>query len=590
LLWKILVSTFLAITLLLAAAGWIVQRQTRSVLSENLRRDLEGDFRAYDALWQSRADTLKSVSLVLSMMSDVRAAFRTNDRATIRDTAAEIWSRVSESKALFIVTDPAGDVIASLGGGEVLGNKIDLVREAAARFPAQAAGFAVQGGRLYELVVTPVYVQMAHDSGLLNVLVSGFAVDETVARDLKEKTGGSDFVFVAGGKTLTSTLPENESRQIALAYRNGREVQELDTVGGRMAVLGSPLRDIGNAQAGELLIVHTFDAVSQSIELLESHLLLIWAAAVVTGLCVSALLAHRILQPIRLLDRAAARIAQQDYAARVPEGSRDELGRLARTFNTMCQSIQDAREELIRHERISTIGRLSSSIVHDLRNPLASIYGGAEMIMDGNLSDAQLHRVAGNIYRASRAVNEMLQELVNVSRGRIQPAEHCRLGEVVEAAIHAEAAEADHSEVRISAEVDPTIELPMERARMERLFINLIGNAIEAMPSGGEVKIWAERNSHSVLVHIEDTGPGIPAAVRERLFQPFVTARKNGLGLGLALARQTALDHGGDLWAVEAGAVETPAADTSTGNGHGSGARFCLRLPYALENEPVQLG
>ena len=125
------------------------------------------------------------------------------------------------------------------------------------------------------------------------------------------------------------------------------------------------------------------------------------------------LLAHRILKPIRQLDEAASRIAKQEYATRVPEGSNDELGRLARTFNGMCQSIQDARGELIRQERILTIGRLSSSIVHDLRNPLASIYGGAEMMMDGNLSEAQLHRLAGTIYRSSRVINDLLQELLD---------------------------------------------------------------------------------------------------------------------------------------------------------------------------------
>ncbi len=101
------------------------------------------------------------------------------------------------------------------------------------------------------------------------------------------------------------------------------------------------------------------------------------------GLVVSGLLARRILKPIRQLDEAAASIANKEYGTRVPEGGNDELGRLARTFNAMCASIQSAREELIRQERISTIGRLSSSIVHDLRNPLASIYGGAEMMMDG---------------------------------------------------------------------------------------------------------------------------------------------------------------------------------------------------------------
>ena len=81
---------------------------------------------------------------------------------------------------------------------------------------------------------------------------------------------------------------------------------------------------------------------------------------------------------MKQLDRAAAEVARQNYAIEVEVTSEDEMGRLARTFNTMCASIRQAREDLIRQERISTIGRLSGSIVHDLRNPLAAIYGGAK--------------------------------------------------------------------------------------------------------------------------------------------------------------------------------------------------------------------
>jgi signal transduction histidine kinase len=118
--------------------------------------------------------------------------------------------------------------------------------------------------------------------------------------------------------------------------------------------------------------------------------------------------------------------------------------------------------------------------------------------------------------------------------------------------------------VRIDAAIDPSIELPLERARIERVFLNLIGNALEAMPTGGCVEIRAERNGDSVLIRVDDTGPGIPESVRKHLFQPFVSEGKNGLGLGLALSRQTLLDHGGDLWAEET---------------ESSGARFRLRLP-----------
>src|SRR5260370_30133570 len=112
--------------------------------------------------------------------------------------------------------------------------------------------------------------------------------------------------------------------------------------------------------------------------------------------------------------------------------------------------------------------------------------------------------------------------------------------------------------------VDAEIELPAERARIERVFVNLINNAIDAMPAGGRIEIAAERRGTDVIVRVDDSGPGIPEEVRTQLFQPFATAGKNGIGLGLALSRQTALDHGGDLWA------ET---------GSGPGARFRLRLP-----------
>lgn len=109
---------------------------------------------------------------------------------------------------------------------------------------------------------------------------------------------------------------------------------------------------------------------------------------------------------------------------------------------------------------------------------------------------------------------------------------------------------------------------------MERVFSNLFENAIEAIRSGGtisirgSISIRAQVDGESVMVRVEDSGPGISDALRGRLFQPFVTAgKKNGLGLGLALSRQTLLDHGGDIWADD--------DETS----QGSGARFCLRLP-----------
>jgi len=99
-------------------------------------------------------------------------------------------------------------------------------------------------------------------------------------------------------------------------------------------------------------------------------------------------------------------------------------------------------------------------------------------------------------------------------------------------------------------DVPDGIELPLERARMERVFLNLIDNSLGAMPMGGTLSITARTEASSVMVRVQDTGPGIPSQIRARLFQPFVSAgKKNGIGLGLAFSHQTVLDHGGKLWA-----------------------------------------
>ena len=218
LLWKILLSTSIALTALFALTGWFVQQQTLAALSQNLQSEIETSSRAYQAVWQSRTETLRSVSLVLSGMPDVRSAFGTRDRATIRDTAQEIWSRISHTSALFLVCDPTGSVIASLGGGEALGVEIAAVRDSVPHFPAQAAGFSMENGRLYELVITPVYIESGAGLILLNVLVAGFPVLHDVAEELRSRTG-SDFVFLAGGRVVTSTLEQDTAAQLATRYR-----------------------------------------------------------------------------------------------------------------------------------------------------------------------------------------------------------------------------------------------------------------------------------------------------------------------------------------------------------------------------------
>ena len=218
-------------------------------------------------------------------------------------------------------------------------------------------------------------------------------------------------------------------------------------------------------------------------------------------------------------------------------------------------------------ERISIMGWLSTAIVHDLRNPLGTVFAGAEMLMELDPASPHFKRLAANIYRAAGRMRELLADLADASHGGKRPPELCEIRDIVTSASEAALPAAEKQSVRILNDVPGGVEIPAERSRMERVFFNLIANAIEAMRHGGKVRISARKAGNCMLIAVEDTGPGIPVEIRDRLFEPFVTAGKSqGLGLGIALSRETVLDHGGDMWTE-------PAA----------GARFVIRLPLAAK-------
>lgn len=572
LLTKIMLSTSVAITVLFAITGEIVVRKITRTMSDSLQDEVRSSFQSYSSLWKARAEMLSKVSRLIGGMSDFRAVIGTRDQATIRDSAGELWSTISDSNAIFLVTDVTGRIIASLGGkAPSLGANLEMVKAAAARFPDQASGFFLQCGNpceLYQISVTPVYVQSVQrqDLELLGVLVAGFRADVLVAQQLKQATG-SEFLFRTPDAVLASTLNPRATEVVKGRLEHARDSELISDGLTDYAWFEQPLLDIAGKPVARITILRSFEAAHRRIAGLYSNIILLWLAAISAGLGLTYVLARRIVEPVKQLDRAAAEVARQNYAIQVDVSSEDEMGRLARTFNNMCASIREAREDLIQQERLSTIGRLSASMVHDLRNPLAAIYGGAEMLVDADLPPEHVKRLAGNIYRSSRRIQELLQDLLNVSRGRTQSLEMCRLREVAAAACESLAAAAEAQHVEIALDIPSEIEVPLERSRMERVFVNLIGNSLEAMPEGGTVRIWAVAEDGSAVVHVADNGPGIAPQIRSQIFQPFVTAgKRNGMGLGLALTRQTVIEHGGEMW------VESEP---------GRGAHFSFRLPGA---------
>jgi signal transduction histidine kinase len=220
---------------------------------------------------------------------------------------------------------------------------------------------------------------------------------------------------------------------------------------------------------------------------------------------------------------------------------------------------------------IATTGWLAAGMIHDFRNPLGTIRGASEILLDVEVNAAQLKRLARNMHHAATRMEELLTDLTDSLRGNLAPLEIGSLREIILAASKT-AHPVPQENVQVFVDVPAGLCLPLRPSCIQRVFVNLLHNAFEAMPEGGKIKIVARKSGDHALIDVQDSGPGIPTSIRDRLFQPFVTAGKlRGLGLGLALARQTILSHGGSI---------SLAA--------GKGAHFLISLPVTETRlEPV---
>ena len=147
---KLIGMTSAILTVIFALTGYLLEKSISARATESVEQEVVTSFRAYESLWREHTESLREISSVISRMPDVRSALRTSDRATIQDTAGELWAHISSANAIFAVADGNGRVIATLGNKSPFqaDEYLRFVREIAPSFPAQRIGFFEQSGRL----------------------------------------------------------------------------------------------------------------------------------------------------------------------------------------------------------------------------------------------------------------------------------------------------------------------------------------------------------------------------------------------------------------------------------------------------------
>jgi signal transduction histidine kinase len=218
---------------------------------------------------------------------------------------------------------------------------------------------------------------------------------------------------------------------------------------------------------------------------------------------------------------------------------------------------------------------MSAVVAHEVRNPLGVIFNSLgslrRLVRPTGDTKLLLDMVGEEADRLNRIVGDLL-DFARPSTPELRPEALDRVVEEALATVLAQGASA----VEIVRELDPALPpVPVDPRLVRQAVVNVVANAIQAMPDGGRLTVRSRVERDEAVVEIEDTGPGIPDAVRARIFEPFFTTKANGTGLGLAVVRRIVESHGGTV------AVRTRA---------GAGTAFALRLPLArgaVENRPA---
>lgn len=275
----------------------------------------------------------------------------------------------------------------------------------------------------------------------------------------------------------------------------------------------------------------------------------LWSAILggLVSLGVTLLVAERLTRRLGDLDRRTRLIAEGDFSPMPLSGWHDELRDLGTSINTMAERLQHWQEVVRRSERFRLLGQVSGGLAHQIRNG-----------MTGTRLAVQLHarqcalapgdETLAVALRQLTLLEEKLGRFLHLGHEDGARLEPCSFTKVVDESIELLRPQARHAHVKLTWH-SPTQEINVsgDAGQLGHVVVNVITNAMEAAGKDGEVNVVLAKHGASTTLTIEDTGPGPPEAVAARLFEPFVTSRPGGVGLGLAVARQVIEQHGGTI-------------------------------------------
>ena len=565
---QLLLSTLLIICALTGAILLIIRQTVRTQIAGQVDYSTQASIHEFETVQRELQLQLSRTASLLAEIPTLKALMTTRDAPTIQDGSTPFW-RLAGSD-LFLLANPAGRVVALDVTQQGLNSEAAEGFLRSSLHEGQDSAWWYSGGRLYWIFLRPILAGTGNNAKVLGLVAIGYETNSRIAEQLGF-VAESKIVLLADHRIIASTFSTEEEAVI-----QGRILSREVLPGAATAevTLGNDTYQVARVtlQANPPSPVECYVFISLTrpmafLRQLNRTILVVGLTAILLASLSLRFVSGTITHPLDNLVAGVRALAAGDYTYSITPRGSSEAVELAESFSKMRGELLAFQKKQIETERVAAVGRAANSISHDLRHHLAALVANAEFLYEAEKLRLNRDEVYREIQTASDQMTELLDSLRDLAREQrnISPV-NASIDQCVRRVIEAARARPELRDPDISVRSTGDMAGVFDPQKIERAFLNLALNACEAVPSRhGKIAFDISSTIKTFEIRVSDNGPGIPVAIRNNLFDPFVSAGKpNGTGLGLAIVSKIIADHGGAV------CVESTSE---------SGTTFLVKLP-----------
>ena len=558
---KFLLSLLFVSASLTCSTLLVVRHRVQSQIREHIREDLQNSVVTFQRFERQREMALEGWAALLANLPIIEALMTSGDAVTIQDASAGLWRRIGGD--LFVLADRRGKLMAlhTANPGFPPAQAQEMLQRSLRSGEVRDWWFG--GGHLFQVFMRPIYFGEPANDTELGILVLGSEINDQVAEDVRQ-VASSQVAFRYGPAVVVSTLSgaqKDELSKLTPLPPSGPGVAPMDIDLGqeRFLAMSTDLPPSSSLSAG-LVVLRSYDQATLFLRSLNRWLFGLGLAAILAGSLLVFLISDTFTRPLANLVGGVHALERGNFDYPLEAQGNDEVAELTQSFVMMRRTLQSTQQELLRAERLATIGRMASTVSHDLRHSLTTILAYAEFLSEGRLTESRRLEFYGEIRQAVNQMTDQLRALLEFSKAKmVHRPVHANIAPVIERAVRTVKARPAFREIQVVTSFEGGSEGWFDTSSLERAFYNLLLNACEAAPpESGRVEVTTHQTPVGLEIRVADNGNGIPTEIRDKLFQPFVTSGKdNGMGLGLATVQKIVQEHHGQVNVERTGAEGT---------------------------------